>query len=101
MPPFHLCLVWPNIWQWQFHGNTISCIVAGSLWNAFSSTSVCLLLFLPLKLVAHSRVVDVVETKNLTLEETAAIFDGEEATNEILGNGLNAADRNEKHNEDA
>jgi len=38
----------------------------------------------------------VVETKNLTLEETAALFDGEEATNEILGNGLNAVDRNEK-----
>jgi sugar porter (SP) family MFS transporter len=34
----------------------------------------------------------VVETKNLTLEETAAIFDGEEATNEILGNGLNAVE---------
>jgi len=38
----------------------------------------------------------VVETKGLTLEETAAIFDGEDATNEILGNGLNAVDRGEK-----
>ncbi|KAF9071986.1 hexose transporter [Rhodocollybia butyracea] len=38
----------------------------------------------------------VVETKNLTLEETAAIFDGEEATNEILGNGLNAAEHEKR-----
>ncbi|KAJ3800534.1 hexose transporter [Lentinula aff. detonsa] len=42
----------------------------------------------------------VVETKNLSLEETAAIFDGEEATKEILGQGLHAAgkhDSDKKH----
>ncbi|KAE9404243.1 hexose transporter [Gymnopus androsaceus JB14] len=33
----------------------------------------------------------VVETKNLTLEETAALFDGKEAIDEIAGNGLVAA----------
>ncbi|KAJ3826684.1 hexose transporter [Lentinula raphanica] len=37
----------------------------------------------------------VVETKNLTLEETAAIFDGEEATKEILGQGLHAAEKHD------
>jgi sugar porter (SP) family MFS transporter len=36
----------------------------------------------------------IVETKGLTLEETAAIFDGEEATNEIVGGGLHAVDDN-------
>lgn len=30
------------------------------------------------------------ETKNLTLEETAALFDGKEAIDEIAGNGLGA-----------
>jgi len=34
----------------------------------------------------------VVETKNLTLEETAAIFDGDEATAEILGHGREVLD---------
>jgi MFS family permease len=34
----------------------------------------------------------VVETKNLTLEETAALFDGKDAINEIAGNGLGGAD---------
>lgn len=41
---------------------------------------------------------DVVETKNLTLEETAAIFDGEEATAEILGHGREVLDG--KHSPD-
>jgi len=40
----------------------------------------------------------VVETKNLTLEETAAIFDGDEATAEILGHGREALDG--KHSPD-
>ncbi|KAF5390833.1 hypothetical protein D9757_004450 [Collybiopsis confluens] len=35
----------------------------------------------------------VVETKNLTLEETAAIFDGEDATKEITGGGLHGVER--------
>lgn len=41
--------------------------------------------FLPLEIAVSSWFLpDVVETKNLTLEETAAIFDGEEAEKEIL-----------------
>ncbi|KIK54176.1 hypothetical protein GYMLUDRAFT_48970 [Collybiopsis luxurians FD-317 M1] len=38
----------------------------------------------------------VVETKGLTLEETAAIFDGEGATNEMIGGVLNVVEKHEK-----
>jgi hypothetical protein len=64
-------------------GSITLCTAVGSASKLSSSSSVSLHLNSRLTHVTHLLIIVVIETKNRTLEETAALFDGEDATEKI------------------